>query len=64
MIDDFCSFFKDIEADPKRLIKGMTVRDMYLAKAHLLECSECRDISERILSKYDSQEPPIEFGAN
>jgi hypothetical protein len=47
---NWCDFFKDIEANPKAIISGLTIGDLSLAREHLKECRDCYDRTERVLN--------------
>ena len=55
--DEWCDFFKDIEADPTAITPLLTVRDLQEAKAHATECRDCSAIIDRVLAS----EPPKTF---
>lgn len=54
MSRDWCKFFADIEANPKAIVQGLTVRDLLLAREHVYNCDTCYMRSERVLA----QKPP------
>jgi hypothetical protein len=62
MIEDMCKFFRDIEANPKKLIIGLKVRDYLALKNHIDGCDSCYNIVQRV----DSSNPDksITFSAN
>ncbi len=64
MIEDFCKFFRDIEADPFAKIKGLTVRDLWKAKEHIMGCDTCYNISERVLARAPKEDVGPSFGVN
>lgn len=47
---NWCKFFADIEADPTKIVKGLTVRQMIQAKLHINECQDCMDRADRVLA--------------
>lgn len=51
MIDNYCEFFKNIEENPSAIVKGLTVRDFYNARAHLYNCDVCFNRSERVIAQ-------------
>lgn len=61
MIDDLCKFFRDIEADPTKIVK-ITVKDYLAIKRHTQDCDSCYNIVLRV----DSIKPhnDIPFGRN
>lgn len=48
---DWCKFFKNIEKDPYKTVKGLTVRDFFEAKKHSQSCKSCFDSIDRVLAK-------------
>ena len=46
---EFCNFIKDIQKDPLKKIKGLTIRKMYRLQEHLQVCEECQRITDEIL---------------
>lgn len=62
-IDDYCKFFRDIEANPEALITGLTIRDYLYLREHLFNCDSCFNITERVNAKNKNQNT-IGFGTN
>ncbi len=60
---DFCKIFAEIEKDPEALVTDWTVRDYYLAKAHILECQACSDSCDRVIEK-EKNNPKRNIGFN
>lgn len=64
MISDFCEWFKDIEADPHRIVAGLSVREFLLAREHMAVCSDCSDLVDRVLAGRDTGNGGIEASLN
>ena len=64
MIDNWCLFFQNIEQNPHAKIKGFTNEDMLNAKHHILKCSDCFNITNRVTRMCVPKQFPDNFGKN
>ncbi len=55
MIEDFCKFFVDIEADPTAKVPPITIRDLLLAGQHLGTCDKCYESTVRVQQRYKNE---------
>lgn len=51
MINDFCAWFKAIEADPFKQVQ-MTIGELHAAREHVAVCVDCYNICEEVDRKY------------
>jgi hypothetical protein len=56
-IDNFCTFVKNIHADPFALIKDLSIRDYYALANHVKTCNTCDGLLEEIYEKYKDYKP-------
>ena len=64
MIEDWCRFFADIEADPEAIVSGLTIGDLMAAREHLVGCDACYLRSERVLAQAPKPTIIEGFGRN
>lgn len=64
MIEDYCEFFRNIEADPNKIVTGLTVRDFLKARMHLASCDECKGCAERTLEKGIDNSDKVWYNGN
>lgn len=56
MSKDWCQFFKDIEKNPYKIVKRLTVRDFFEIKEHINGCDSCFESIDRVLAKAPKEE--------
>lgn len=61
---DFCEFFRNIEANPDAIVKGITIREMMQAREHLHNCERCSLSSQRVLAKAPKDSLKNMYGEN
>ena len=52
MIDNFCKFVADIEADPEAIVSNLTIQEYLLLRQHIYLCEDCYDAVERVNKRY------------
>jgi hypothetical protein len=62
--DEWCTFFANIELDPKAITPRLTIRDMLAARAHIGECQTCADSVDRVLDSAPPENPMNPIGFN
>lgn len=55
MINDYCEFFRNIEKAPEKIVSGLTIRDVYNLRDHLVTCDACFQITENMLANAPPQ---------
>jgi hypothetical protein len=53
--EEWCQWFTAVDANPTKIIPGLTIREIYEAREHLHNCDECYVRHQRVISSAPPQ---------
>lgn len=61
IIDDWCKFFREMEADPSAIVHGMTIGNYIDGSEHVKVCDSCNVIVERVTANAPKEDDNTSF---